>query len=600
MNTLSDLPISILAIAPYESMSVALQRAAEAFPNIHLDIHTGDLQDGVAIVREKGTDEYDAILSRGGTAEMIRETTNLPVIEIPVSVYDILRTIKLSENYTDRFAIVGFQGVTENAHTLCNLLRLEAPIETVYDSKDVLPILKRLHATGINTIICDMVTHRIARSNGLNALLINSGESSLHQALQEAELQGSCFRRLHRENIFLRAIVGQNTRYCVIFNENGQPVFNTTEISSEILPVMQQHISRVPDTSDLLFYHQSNHILHAVYGSSFRSEGRKYFLFRDQSARIPLRSSHPGIRFFDYAECEHFYEESFFSISGAMGVLESKIMSVVNAEHAVILSGEEGTGREQIARALYLKSRLRHHPFVLLDGGQINDKTWDFLFEHASSPLYSTATTICFQNLHNVPEQRFQSLLSFIENTSLTKRLWLIFSCTEHEDLPVSAVTQALSTRLGPIVLQMPTLRSRKDEIPALSSLYIGSLNTTMSKQISGFEPGALEMLVRYDWPENYTQFKHVLHALASLTEGPYILSNDVAELLAQERRLHRKNSHVHAAPSYTGQTLDEITKNIIRQVLDENDGNQSLTARQLGIGRSTLWRLLNGSDAKK
>lgn len=102
----------ILGIAPYEGMRDAMERAAEAFPGMHLDVHTGDLEQGVEIVRSMADQGYDAIVSRGGTAALIRQVTDLPVIEIQLSVYDVLRTIKLAENYSSLYAIVGFPNIT--------------------------------------------------------------------------------------------------------------------------------------------------------------------------------------------------------------------------------------------------------------------------------------------------------------------------------------------------------------------------------------------------------------------------------------------------------------------------------------------------------
>ena len=104
-------PIRVLAIMPYEGMRTSVLRAAESFGALRVDAHTGDLEEGVAIVRRMNLAGYDVILSRGGTADLIREATDLPVVEIPVSVYDLLRTIKLSENYAERCAIVGFSAV---------------------------------------------------------------------------------------------------------------------------------------------------------------------------------------------------------------------------------------------------------------------------------------------------------------------------------------------------------------------------------------------------------------------------------------------------------------------------------------------------------
>ena len=92
--------IKILGIAPYEGMRTVMERAAQAYPEIQLDIHTGDLEEGVAIVESMAPNSYDCIISRGGTAEMIRQVSDLPVVEIQLSVYDVLSAMKLAENYS--------------------------------------------------------------------------------------------------------------------------------------------------------------------------------------------------------------------------------------------------------------------------------------------------------------------------------------------------------------------------------------------------------------------------------------------------------------------------------------------------------------------
>ena len=105
----------ILGIAPYDGMRTAMENAAQAYPNVLLDVQTGDLDEGQAIVQNIPPNTYDCIISRGGTADLIRRVTDLPVVDIQISVYDVLRAIKLAENYTDLYAIVGFPSVTESA-----------------------------------------------------------------------------------------------------------------------------------------------------------------------------------------------------------------------------------------------------------------------------------------------------------------------------------------------------------------------------------------------------------------------------------------------------------------------------------------------------
>ncbi len=466
MDTVMDSPLRILAIAPYEAMKEALQQTAAAFPMMRLDAFTGDLQEGVDIIRQTDMTEYDAILSRGGTAELIRPVTDLPVVEIPVSIYDVLRTIKLSENYTDQCAIVGFSGVTENAHILCNLLRKDIPIQTVKDSESAERALEQLNSKGIHTVICDMVTHRIARSKGLNALLITSGESSLHQALQDAVEQGTTFRRILNENLILRSIVERDSRQSVVFNEKQETVFSFgPNMTQETIALMKKKIPSLRNGDEILSYHQTGGTLHTITAASFQARGKRYALFRDLPGQISLRSSRTGIRAFDQAECEHLFMGSFFSISGSMGELEQQFTPLAASRQPVMIIGEEGTGKEQIARSLYLRSPYTNHPLITVDAARLNDRAWDFLLESQSSPLTAHGTAIFFQHMEEAPPEKQKAMLSLIEETGLEKRLWLLFSCNTKEQLPMHDFFRELSLRLSPMTLHLPTLRSRRDEI---------------------------------------------------------------------------------------------------------------------------------------
>ena len=149
------------------------------------------------------------------------------------------------------------------------------------------------------------------------------------------------------------------------------------------------------------------------------------------------------------------------------------------------------------------------------------------------------------------------------------------------------------SAKLGCLVLRLPTLRSRADEIPSLASLCLSRLNLELGKQLSGFDPNAIQQLCRYDWPNNYTQFQGVLCELAALTSSPYIRGRTVAELLTRERCLNRGASPPPPDPGRQEQTLEEIARAAVRQAVAAHGGNQTAAARQLGISRTTLWRYL-------
>ena len=87
----------ILAIAPYESMRNTLLRICRDRPQIHLTVMVGDLDEGARLVQRIDETEYDVIISRGGTAEILRSLVSIPVIEIQLSGYDVLASLKLAE-----------------------------------------------------------------------------------------------------------------------------------------------------------------------------------------------------------------------------------------------------------------------------------------------------------------------------------------------------------------------------------------------------------------------------------------------------------------------------------------------------------------------
>ena len=115
--------IRILGIAPYEGLKSVMQKMAADRNDIDLTVYVGDLQKGAELAQRNFHGNFDVIISRGGTAELIGSLTDLPVIEITLSVYDVLRAIKMAENFSSRYAIVGFPSITDSARLLCDLLQ---------------------------------------------------------------------------------------------------------------------------------------------------------------------------------------------------------------------------------------------------------------------------------------------------------------------------------------------------------------------------------------------------------------------------------------------------------------------------------------------
>lgn len=591
--------IRILGIAPYDGMRTAMERAAEAYPQIQLDAYTGDLEAGVAIVQQTPPNTYHCVISRGGTAALIRKVTDLPVVDINISVYDVLRTMKLAQNYTSLYAIVGFPSITEPAHTLCSLLGYDLDILTVHSADEVTNTLQRLQEGGYRMVVCDMVTHTVARQLGLDAFLITSGMESLHTAFDQALSISEWYSQQRREIMLLRRITqGQNGR-AIMLNSDGTVFYaSPNDPPKELLEQLRSHMAEIPTNGTLKFYYTEHDHLYSITAQVFVVDEARRYLFYCIPSRIPLHTNWAGLRSMNRGECEYLFTNSFYSLSGALGALGTEIESLSSVRQPIMISGEPGTGKEQIARHLYLHSSLVNKPLVVVNCALMNEKSWDFLLNHYSSPLNATDNTVYFQNLESIADARVPELLAAIKETGLARRVRLIFSCACREEGIVPDVLRKFTERLGCLSLSLPPLRSRQDEIPSLASLYLSSLNLELGKQISGLEPRAIEMLRQYSWPTNYTQFKNILRTLASTTSGAYVTAAQVAELLGGERTLRRPAEPTHAEVR-SDRTLDEIVTEVVQQAVAAHNGNRAAAARQLGISRTTLWRYLGRMEGE-
>jgi DNA-binding NtrC family response regulator len=150
-----------------------------------------------------------------------------------------------------------------------------------------------------------------------------------------------------------------------------------------------------------------------------------------------------------------------------------------------------------------------------------------------------------------------------------------------------------LKDNLQCIEILLRPLRESKEKIPALTNLYITQLSSKSTVDILRVERDALLSLQNYDWPGNYSQFKRMISELAAESEDHIIHNNQVNELLSKETN-YGPVGHFDNKPAIRiDQNLNDSIRQIVKLALDENNGNQTAAAKQLGIGRTTLWRYL-------
>ncbi|ADK13463.1 MULTISPECIES: sigma-54-dependent transcriptional regulator [Clostridium] len=588
--------IRILAIAPYSSMEPLLIKVSKDYPNIDLTITVGDLKKGVEIAQNNFHGNYDVIISRGGTAKLLQQSVSLPVIEINTSVYDILRTLKLSDADTKKVAVVGFPNITKDLLSLMELLPYEIDIFTINSADEDISILQNLKDTGYHAILCDMITYTTARKFGMNAFLITSGIESIRDAFDTSVFYCNNYTNMRSENHFLRQLIHGRDAKTVVFTNDGKLFYSTLlDDDTDILDTLHKKIDEVLPTGKRHFLHRQNNLLYSIQGQRILSDEFEYIAFYFSVSKPPLSGNKCGINYSSSKEVEKDYFNSAYSIVGSIDKLNSTIDQVNQNFYPVMISGEEGTGKKQIAKAIYLNSPAVKQPFIEIDCTLLSDKIWDYILNNHNSPLCDSGNTIFIKNVNGLSQQQQKELLIAMTDMEICKRNRVLLSCISSSSGTLDSNMMAFINHLHCFIITLPALRDDPARIDSILKLYLNKLNISTGKQILGITPDAIQMLCGFSWPYNYTQFTRVIQNLTIITKGQYISSDEVKEVLSKEKTIFSTsfNSKYSAKLLDLSRPLSEIDKNIALKVIEVCNGNQTKAAESLKISRTTLWRLI-------
>ncbi len=590
----------VLGIVPYEGMKRLMEQIIRKRDDIDLVAYVGDLQEGADIAAKYSASDFDVIISRGGTAEMIRQRTSLPIVEIPLSLYDILRSIKLAEN-NNKFAIVGFPAITQSAHFLCDVLRYDLAIYTIHNQSEAESALREIVASNCNLVLCDMITNSLAQRQGIPAILITSGTESIESAFEQAIQTKRTYKGLIDQIAFYKALLSGARHRIYAYGSEGKPSF-TPDDQPPPAPVAEKMASAIDSVlsgRQKVLTVEVEDTQYSISGSRLTLSDDIYAVFETSARKMPLTLSKNG---FSYSDKEEAFDEffgSFYGITQSTSAIGRTIEQCLEGQQPLIILGEEGTGKEQMLRLIYAQSKWSGNPLITIDCTRLHERGWKFLMESDNSPLCDRDNSIYIKRVEELSDSQFQELIAEIDNTSCHRQNRLYFVHTLDSKAGIGRRAQYLVNHYACRTVTMPPLRSHKEDIPNLASIYISILNMELVKQVIGFEPEAMRLLQALDWPNNYDQFKRIIHELVRVTDSPYISSKDVRGLLRKEQALFYGSGSDNVLPIDLSGNLEAINLNILRIVLAEEHGNQKAAAERLGISRTTLWRMMQKMGAE-
>ncbi len=294
--------------------------------------------------------------------------------------------------------------------------------------------------------------------------------------------------------------------------------------------------------------------------------------------------------------------------SKAMKKVLDVVERVCSSESTVLITGESGTGKELLAREIHNHSPRKNAPFVVVDCGALVETLFESeLFGHVKGSFtgaYETkhgrfevanGGTIFLDEISNISLNIQANLLRVIQEREITRvgstkpikvNVRILAATNENlEDLVRNGkFREDLFYRLSVVPIHLPSLRERKEDIPLLLEHFLQKYNRITKKKINNISSEVKKALIGYDWPGNIRELENTIERAVVLSKGD--------EIELEDLMYHGISSTPSLFHMVRGkyQTLDDIEKEYIKTVLLTHQGNQSKTAKILGIDRKTLW----------
>jgi DNA-binding NtrC family response regulator len=272
----------------------------------------------------------------------------------------------------------------------------------------------------------------------------------------------------------------------------------------------------------------------------------------------------------------------------------------------VLITGENGTGKGVVARALHAASGRANKPLVVVNMGGLSEGIFESeLFGHVKGAFTDAKTdrvgrfeladggTLFLDEIANIPLNQQAKLLRVLETgefervgSSKTRRANVrTLSATNADargEVAAGRFRQDLLFRLNTVEIHLPPLRERREDIPLLAAHFLRQHAGRYRKNAEGFESAALQLLQENAWPGNVRELDHAVERAVLMTQGGTIKTSDLALRAGRD-----------AVPRIEDMSLEEVERHLIKRTLARCDGNAMKAAEALGLSRSAFYRRL-------
>ena len=297
--------------------------------------------------------------------------------------------------------------------------------------------------------------------------------------------------------------------------------------------------------------------------------------------------------------------------SPAMHKVVEQARRVARTNATVLIVGESGTGKELLARLIHRESLRVRGPFVPVNCAGLTESIIESeLFGHVKGAFTGAVRskkgkfeladggTLFLDEIGEIPLNVQVKLLRVLQEREVERvggeepvRIDVRLVCATHRDLEAQVrdgkFREDLYYRIKVIVLKLPPLRERTEDVPELAEYFRELANERNDRAVVGFSPETMQQLQAYRWPGNVRELQNVVEHVVVLANNEVVEFSDLPEEISGER------GPQDVVNITVGTTLAETERELILETLRKTGGNKTQTAKLLGIGVRTLYRKL-------
>ena len=280
---------------------------------------------------------------------------------------------------------------------------------------------------------------------------------------------------------------------------------------------------------------------------------------------------------------------------------------IAPTEATVLITGENGTGKDMLANEIHRLSTRAGKPMVSVDIGSLSETLFESeLFGHVKGAFtdartdhtgkfeLANGTTLFLDEIGNIPLNLQAKLLRVLQNRCVTKvgdtksvPIDIRLICATNRDLPAMVregrFREDLYYRINTVTLQLPPLRERTDEIAALANSFTIRYAKKYRRNVTGISDEAIALLSHCRWPGNVRELQNCIEKAVILADNTILQPED----------LQIDKSALNTGTSSVAETLEDAEEQVIRNAVKKYNGNLSLVAKALNISRPTLYNRL-------